>query len=575
MVEEWKKTENLYFDSDASILKRVGRESISNPIVAIVELIKNSYDADAENVKIIFENIKHGKGKIKVIDDGEGMDIGDLSKKWKTLSIPDKELNPLTKSKKRVKIGEKGIGRMGLEGLSKNLKIISKAVSSDKTFKLEINWGDYTSGTPLNKIPNFSYESPKKRNEHGFEIELDDLSERWDEDKIKTLKEQVSLITPLGVTLDFNVEIVCKDYPEYEGKIEVKFLQKSIFHFKAQLNEKGEANYWMKHRIGKTYNLPEKGLKFSCGPVYFEFFFFYREQSKYPEDEIDISKIKDVLDSYGGIKLYRDNFLVRLQRADWLGLDEMRVQEPAIIPSTNQVFGFVKIGKIENPMIKDTTNREGLIENTPYSDMKEFLKKAINAFKVFRKQAEYHDGERKKIPLEEQLKEAVKKTKTPRVKKLQTKSSEVFLDFSKKYPYSFYKKLEDEINQCKESSLPNATLVLCRKIVENLVYNVLHLKFPNEINLRFSTQWGKPLAFHALLNNLEFKLKSKGFDGEQEKLLKKALSLIYLFLKDANSTAHNLIDYLDDISELERLKIPEIVQLLLILIEDIKLKNSA
>jgi hypothetical protein len=72
MVTEWEKIDNLYFDSDSSLLKRVGPESISNPIVAIVEIIKNSFDADAGKVKIIFGNIKQGRGTISIIDDRTG-----------------------------------------------------------------------------------------------------------------------------------------------------------------------------------------------------------------------------------------------------------------------------------------------------------------------------------------------------------------------------------------------------------------------------------------------------------------------------------------------------------------------
>ena len=170
---EWKKLDKVYFEADSSILKRVGRESISNPIIAIVELIKNSYDSDSEKVKIIFENVKHGAGRIRIIDNGDGMTAEELAKKWMVLAVPDKETNPVTLRKKRVKIGEKGIGRLGLEGLSKKLTIISKPRNSESMFKLEIDWEVYSPGTLLNKVGNDLREAPKSKKNQGFEIILD------------------------------------------------------------------------------------------------------------------------------------------------------------------------------------------------------------------------------------------------------------------------------------------------------------------------------------------------------------------------------------------------------------------
>ncbi len=563
-VAEWEKVEDLYFESDSSIIKRVGRESISNPIVAIVELIKNSYDADSENVEIIFENIRQGKGRIRIVDDGLGMTPEQLSKKWMILATDDKEKNPLTEEKKRVKIGEKGIGRIGIEGLSNKLEIISKPKNHEKMFRLDIEWDKYEPGILLNKIPNKLSQAPKKKSERGFEVVLSDLTDKWDEEIIKQLKEQISLITPMDIDLSFSVDIKCVDYPEYGGKVESSFLKRHIFYFKAQLDEKGNAIYFMKQRKGGYQKFPEKNLRFSCGPINLEFYFFYRDSQKFP-DEVDISHIRKVLDTYGGIKLYRDNFLVKLQRNDWLGLNQIRVNDPSWCPGTDQLFGFVKITKFENPLIKDTTNREGLIENDAYKDMVSFLRRAFDYFKVFRKQAEQHKG-RKKDEGEEkkEVEKKIRKIKVP-------EKIESFIDFSKQYPDFFYGKLEDEINQCYKSKLPNATLILCRKMIENLVYNILDFKFPTRLELRFDTNHNRPHNLSFLMDNL--KEKKDEFDAEQKVLLSKSISMLKPFFRHANSKAHNIMEYINDISELDKLKITEIIQVLLKLISNINRKN--
>ncbi len=561
MGYDWRDIGELYFDSDSSLLKRIGRESISNPIVAIVELIKNSYDADSTKVTINFENIKHSSGKIMVVDNGDGMTSEEITKKWMILAVPDKEKNPFTK-KRRIKIGEKGIGRIGLEGLSKKLIVISKPKGKEEAFKIEIDWEKYIPGILLDKVGNKFQRSKKDKKDSGFEIILEGLLDKWDEEKINQVKEQVSLITPIGIDFSFNVGVSCPDYPHLSEDIESKILKKNIFHFKAELDKKGNANYWMKHRGGNTYKLPEKNQRYLCGPIYFEFFFFYRVSQKYPEEDIDIQKITETLDKYGGVKLYRDNFIVKLQRRDWLNLDQWRVQDSKI-PGSDQIFGFVKISKMDNPEISDTTNRENLVENTGYKDMISFLRKALDVFKTFRKSVDGKTKEKSKI--EEEVKKDVKKF-SKKLKK--ERVNEPFLNFSREYPLSFYKDLEDEINNCIERGLPNATLLLCRKVIENLLYNILEEKYRKKREIWWDNIKKRPHMFSTLLENLVE--NKEDFEDDEKEVVVKFNMLIKPFIKKANDAAHKIMEYLEYTSELKKFKIPENVQLLLLLYKKIK-----
>lgn len=567
MENEWKKREDLYFDSDASLIRKVGRESISNQVVALIELIKNSYDADASKVEIIFEEIKYKKGRIRIIDTGNGMTLEDLEKKWMILAIPDKEKNPLTPNG-RIKIGEKGIGRIGLEGLSEKLIIVSKPKGELKKFKIEIDWSEYKPGTLLNKISNKFFESNKGKNEKGVEIILEDLLDRWDEEKIQALRKQVELITPLGIDVSFSVNIQCSEYCSVSGKVESSFLKKNIFHFKAEIDKSGKIKYWMKQNNGKIYSLAETDSKSKCGPTKLDLYFFYRISQRYPDETMDFSKLFETLDNYGGIKLYRDNFLVKLEREDWLDLDQMRVQDPSWTPGTNQVFGIVSIGKIENPEIKDTTNREGLMKNDAYFDLMKFLKNSILIFKVFRKQAEIgEDGKKKKDPQKSTTTIAKKDVKKFKQKKSNV-VEEVFLNFTREYPNVFYRQLEDEINECKKYQLPNATFILCRKMIENLLYNILEKKYPSQREIWWDLNKKRPLFFSILLENI--KNKKDEFEDDEKELIEKLISLIVPYLKVANQSTHRIMEYLEDIDSLKKYKVSEIIQILTILYKKLK-----
>ena len=89
----------------------IGRELIANVSTALLELVKNSYDADALEVSISIEAINKGKGvKVSVKDNGHGMSRQVVVDKWMVPSTGDK-LNRKTSPRGRVLQGRKGIGR--------------------------------------------------------------------------------------------------------------------------------------------------------------------------------------------------------------------------------------------------------------------------------------------------------------------------------------------------------------------------------------------------------------------------------------------------------------------------------
>ena len=66
------------FKTNARHIGQLGRELVTDFVTALVELIKNAYDADAECAKIIIEDTKSINGKIIIADCGMGMTIDDF-----------------------------------------------------------------------------------------------------------------------------------------------------------------------------------------------------------------------------------------------------------------------------------------------------------------------------------------------------------------------------------------------------------------------------------------------------------------------------------------------------------------
>ncbi|MCS6068911.1 ATP-binding protein [Klebsiella variicola subsp. variicola] len=115
------------FDFSARVTLQLGRESISSSTVAISELIKNSYDADAEKVEIEFHLRSNGAISTLVIkDNGVGMNHQTLSDNWLRIGTNNKVITERSDSKNRVLTGAKGLGRLGIDRLCKELILFTK-----------------------------------------------------------------------------------------------------------------------------------------------------------------------------------------------------------------------------------------------------------------------------------------------------------------------------------------------------------------------------------------------------------------------------------------------------------------
>ena len=152
----------LSFSTNAKLEKLIGRELITNNIIAIFELIKNSYDAFAHNAIVSFEGfdisskdlgkVRHSErvisnvdSRIIIKDDGVGMSFEEVKTKWMEIGTTSKENTYIEKSlysseDKRVINGEKGIGRFGADKLGSLLRLISVGADGYEKTTLEIDW---------------------------------------------------------------------------------------------------------------------------------------------------------------------------------------------------------------------------------------------------------------------------------------------------------------------------------------------------------------------------------------------------------------------------------------------------
>lgn len=126
----------------ARLLRTLGNDLISSDKVALIELVKNSYDADATTVLIRFEGpLESGQGRIEVWDDGHGMDVPTLQRSWLDIATDTKRRKPKSDGGRRV-LGEKGIGRLAAARLGNELLLVTRKADA-REINLLIDWSQF------------------------------------------------------------------------------------------------------------------------------------------------------------------------------------------------------------------------------------------------------------------------------------------------------------------------------------------------------------------------------------------------------------------------------------------------
>jgi len=422
-----EELEPVRFRFKGKIARLLGRESVSNAIVALTELVKNAYDADATLVVVAFEGVTKSEGRIRIIDNGTGMTYEEFKERWMVVGTDYKERKRVTPSG-RIMVGEKGIGRFAVERLARRVEIISKVKGKDTQIRVLIDWDQYESEKSFfDAIENKVFlESKKDPSEHGLELILSELRDKWDASSLQEFMRQMNILIPPVefARKDFVVEVRTPEFPDLSGEIQSLIFREAFYTLTATLESSGKATYEVVDRDGKrsveTFIDTEKTPQ--CGPIKFKLYFYPRgfaKDEKVDYKVLDLAEVRAILDNFHGIRIYRDGFRVKPYGDpgnDWLDLNSKRLIRPGrLFPDNRQVIGIVEIFRDKNPDLIDTTTREGLIRNRAFSDMFNFLERAVEYLSIRRRK----DRKEEKPPVTviraqvERINSAIKRSNIP------------------------------------------------------------------------------------------------------------------------------------------------------------------
>lgn len=381
----------------------IGRDLIQDKYAAIVELVKNAYDADSTDVQITFIVPKDRKSlKIVIEDHGHGMSRDTVINKWMVPSTDDK-LKRKTSPNRRTMQGRKGVGRYAASILGNDLSLVTVTPEGEKT-EVYVEWSSFENADYLDNVEILVKTTTSDQTSGTILTitgDLNHLSE-WNEKQIQNLEfELKKLNSPISyefpenfddnsfsIVLNFdgfwkrqggNISKKIEPYPIidlYDYKI-----SGSIEHY-----GKGTLTYTNQ----KAQNTIEETIPFDltvptdCGTLYFDIRVYDRDKEAIEQlikrgltDEkgnyVGNLQAKNLLNEYNGIGVYRNGFRIRPlgdPDFDWLKLNKRRVQKPSTRIGSDQVIGYVLIQSEELSNLQEKSARDGLRENQAYSNLK-------------------------------------------------------------------------------------------------------------------------------------------------------------------------------------------------------------
>ena len=410
------------FRFHARALAALGRDLVTNDVVAVMELVKNAYDALATRVDVRIRAADGASDEnfIEIVDDGHGMDYVTIRDVWFMIATPFRQKRPVLKMgvRSRAVTGEKGLGRLSAARLGSDLRVVTRTAGGP-VLQFALNWeklfqGDdlTAAGFEVSGLPPEAFDG-----EHGTRLRIGGIGKDWNKDKIEDLRQNLSrLVSPFSGAEDFSLHLdVTGDGSETDLQHikPLQFMSEPKYTMEGSVNGEGTIRSRYRYRpitgsggrerelrepwsaVYKSLPQParsevDKG-KPSSGPFEFEI----RAWDLTKDDTRDIEAhfgeasrhVRGAIAAQRGVSVYRDDVLALPKSdgaRDWLGLDLRRVSRVGDRLSTSQIVGYVRITKAGNPDVTDTSDREGFVSNPATIAFRHLVTRIVTLLEVER-----------------------------------------------------------------------------------------------------------------------------------------------------------------------------------------------
>ena len=411
-----RETISLPFDVDAALLVELGERLVALRSVAMAELIKNAYDADATQVIVSFEHVTGSSGSIVILDDGSGMTLDAMKRGWMRIATDDAKVNERSTRFGRVRTGAKGVGRFACGRLASHLSLesISKVSGSLERVTAEFDWRDFRPGLDLSDVTTSVTRELVAGQPIGTTLHLRHLTDTWTERDLAELQSELSDLINVdevgarvrrdGYEADpgFEAQIIAPEFPRFEGTIGDPFMEAAWGVLSGSVTNRGELRYELKIPESQSLLLHEPGDRLfpDLAGVTFTIRMMVYKGGRFRGTGYNLAEARALGRARGGVRIYLDGFQVFSYGSpgdDWLDLDKDRARRLSVLddplleelatgldrptlllPGNMQLFGAVSLSRDRNPGLMVSISRERLVQNNTYNQLKQFVRGGID-----------------------------------------------------------------------------------------------------------------------------------------------------------------------------------------------------
>ena len=355
--------EKLHFKVSSGLKDIIGKDLITNELVAIFELVKNGYDADATEISLIINSYEN---YIIIQDNGKGMNRNDIENKWLFVAHSEK------KDSDKVYAGSKGIGRFSCDRLGTKLKLISH--KDDEVSKLEIDWGEFEKDS-LTKFEELdvtytSLEAVENSfiQKSGTILNISNLRDTWDLDRVnKVIAALQRLVNPFvdDGKIKINVKYISSssgiaELDEYISNNVASVLDKKTIYIECEIKEKEVSiTLYDQEKIIYSFKFENETILIN---TYFKIYYLNNVAKN------NFTRImKTIPKNYGSIFLYKNNFRTFPYGEvdfDAFGLNLRKTQGYNRYLGHRELLGWINITDSENHFNEVTSRDRGFVTNS-------------------------------------------------------------------------------------------------------------------------------------------------------------------------------------------------------------------
>lgn len=411
-----RETISLPFDVDAALLVELGERLVARRSVAMAELIKNAYDADATQVIVSFQEVTGSSGSIVILDDGSGMTLDAMKRGWMRIATDDAKVHERSARFGRLRTGAKGVGRFACGRLASHLSLesVSKVSGSLERVAAEFDWRDFQPGLDLSDVTTSVTREFVAGQPIGTTLHLRHLTDTWTERDLAELQSELSDLINVdevgaGVRRDgyeadpgFEAQIIAPEFPRFEGTIGGPFMEAAWGVLSGSVTSQGKPQYELKISESQALLRHEPGDRLfpDVAGVTFTIRMMVYKGGRFRGTGYNLAEARALGRARGGVRIYLDGFQVFSYGSpgdDWLDLDQDRARrittfdDPLLekqanglarptlfLPGNMQLFGAVSLSRDRNPGLMVSISRERLVKNDTYDQLKRFVRGGID-----------------------------------------------------------------------------------------------------------------------------------------------------------------------------------------------------